>query len=1008
MGNMLHVKHANNRFQSYQTTLWAVAMLLGIFCFIGSANTTAHAASIKIRTGEHEKYSRLVFDWPTKIEYAISKPAQETLQITFQTASAADLSAIAPQQNRNIADITQTAADPLTLTVKIPSTSRHRSFYAGNKIVLDIYNPEGGTPALKTAAAPPPPMVEPKTIAAPAPTQDTLKDPSPAEMVKADTKTAHPVTPVEQKPLEKFVGDAPSTPDLITVSSTQSIGLAVFERGGRIWIVNDQENLRLTPQVSGPNAEKIGPLQQVELTGASAFVTNTSPDNFTQVKGGGLLWKIIMSDFPNKMKAVLPKREGVITGTVRSGKLIWPFSDPGKLIEMQDPITGVPLKIVTVKSAKDFAGPAQSFVDFDILPASIGLVIAPKIDGITVTVIKGQGVEVTGPNGLVLLPEDVIQKQKEDEKKKQIIAQNPIQKDDPQIFDFDHWRLGGLNDLAENQSIMLAGIKDLTESSRDENMMTLAKMYLSNAMGAEALGFLNIIAAQNPEIAKTPEFRALRGAAKALDYKTEDAFTDLSMPELNAFEEISFWKAYALADLGDWQQAIDTMPKNASALQAYPELILNRIGLVAAEIALRSGNVGMAEDILGLVDKNQKTLRAPQKAALAYLRGESARQDGDIENTKRYWEPLATGPDDLYRARAGLALTRLQVADGSINLEQAVDNLERLRYAWRGDELEGQINYWLGQTYFEDNEFVKGLNIMREAASFTAGTKLGDRITKEMGHVFMNLYLSKTLDTMSPLDAVALYEQFSELIPADDRGNQIVDRLAGRLAKADLLGRSADLLDYQLTHRLSGLDAYNTGTKLAAIRLLDEKPDEATTALETAQKALESIPEELQTQERKQTIALLRARALSRQGRPDQALELLNNLKSNTSVNRLRADIAWDAGYWDDAGDALEDVILDQNISLTRPLTDEQSTLILQRGVALNLSNDRIALANMREKFGDAMSASEKSRSFDVITRPRQFTELADRETLMGVVSEVDLFEDFLSTYKTTPDEPSN
>ena len=61
----------------------------------------------------------------------------------------------------------------------------------------------------------------------------------------------------------------------------------------------------------------------------------------------------------------------------------------------------------------------------------------------------------------------------------------------------------------------------------------------------------------------------------------------------------------------------------------------------------------------------------------------------------------------------------------------------------------------------------------------------------------------------------------------------------------------------------------------------------------------------------------------------------------------------------------------------------------------------------MREKYSDAMSQTDKARIFEVITRPRQSAALADRETLMGIVSEVDLFSDFLESYKEVG-TPSN
>ena len=171
-------------------------------------------------------------------------------------------------------------------------------------------------------------------------------------------------------------------------------------------------------------------------------------------------------------------------------------------------------------------------------------------------------------------------------------------------------------------------------------------------------------------------------------------------------------------------------------------------------------------------------------------------------------------------------------------------------------------------------------------------------------------------------------------------------------------------------------------------------------AIETAEAKYKELPEELQTENNKLNLTLLRARALSKQGRPDQALAMLQDMKTIPDVNRLRAEIAWGASYWDDSAEALDDVIKDQNISLTRPLSEENASLILRRAIALNLGNDRVALANMRERYTESMLQTEKAKIFEIISRPRQNITLADRETLLSIVSEVDLFADILDGLK--------
>ncbi len=85
-----------------------------------------------------------------------------------------------------------------------------------------------------------------------------------------------------------------------------------------------------------------------------------------------------------------------------------------------------------------------------------------------------------------------------------------------------------------------------------------------------------------------------------------------------------------------------------------------------------------------------------------------------------------------------------------------------------------------------------------------------------------------------------------------------------------------------------------------------------------------------------------------------------------------------------------------------KKLSLDQINLILNRAIALNLDNDRIALANMREKYSAIMleSNKDKARQFEVITRPRRSALLDNRDALKDAVSEVDLFKDFLESYR--------
>lgn len=987
--------------------MFRVVLLSFSLIFVTVSGAAQAQETVRLRAGEHKEYARVVFDWGKRVNYTVTT-AEKQLIIKFSEAAKLDDSPFRADKPKNIPDVKVLSTNPLEVALTIVPGAEARNFSSETKVVVDVYDPpkksekragasEKGSDKKAEKATQP---QEPKKIAS-APVETVVKQtipPKPTQPVKApsaeDLKKLQSEAVTELKPAGP---PAPVKPDIIQLTATKSTGLAVYERAGKIWLISDQEELMLSPNVTGPNAKDMMPPGGIMIEGGKAYTFPKISGKSIQGQGGGLVWRIVVAPQDIYLNSIKPRREDENGSEPGGGKLVWEMVEPGRVLNVPDPVSGKMLKVVTVNSAKYLSGPTLNFIEFETLHTPVGLVILPKVDDLTVEIAR-QNVVVSRPGGLHLMPQKNVDAAISFREAK---TKDPTEKKIPvkRIFDFNSWQMGGLHVLERNRNHILSTLGGKPTAGKIEGLLSLARMHLANGLWAEASGFLDFALQEMPELDQNPEFIALDGATKALGRVSDIAFQELNRKELESYPEIGYWKAFVLAHLEDWQQAGEVLPASVEILSYYPEILLSRLGLLLSEVALRSGKLEEGEKILKLVEEQGGDLVFQQKAALEYLKGEAARQRGKPEDAIKYWKPLTTGKDAMYRARAGLAITRLQYEKKQITPQQAIDNLERLRYAWRGDELEALINYWLGKVYFDTKDYIKGLNIMRDAAIFSEGTDLGERIASEMVDIFTALFTGDELKKISGPDAAALYDEFRAYIPEGEKGNLVAEKLADRLVDAELLDRAIMLLQAQMQKR-DGIDAYRIATKLAAIELLDNKPANASSTLSKAKSILDKLPEELRTPERYQEISLLRARALSQQGRPDQALALLKDLPRSKDVNHLRADIAWRANYWDDAAEALGDVINDEEISLTRPLSPEHAGLLMQRAVALSLASDRIGLANMREKYTDAMAQTDKARVFEVITRPRQSSALADRKTLMSIVSEVDLFKEFLNSYK--------
>ncbi len=367
-----------------------------------------------------------------------------------------------------------------------------------------------------------------------------------------------------------------------------------------------------------------------------------------------------------------------------------------------------------------------------------------------------------------------------------------------------------------------------------------------------------------------------------------------------------------------------------------------------------------------------------------------------------------------------------QLDEKKIDPKDAVAKLEALRYLWRGDTFEFDLLNKLGHLYFDVAQARKGLITLRQAATHFPDHPKAKQAADDMTGEFRKLYLGGGADKLSPLTAVALYDEFRELTPSGPDGDRMIAALADRLVKVDLLDRAGDLLERQVRARLSGADKVAAGTRLAAVRLLDDKPDAALQALgETENPA--TTPPDLQAQRQR-----LRARAMFDTGDTLKALGLIENDGSLEGL-WLKSDMYWKLREWPSAADALGQLIdaeqakraaevkgpapddiaanpasvLDKALAdakaaavadgdqppadasapaapgapapaaaanqppAQKPLLDPvMSALILKRAIAFSQANDRRGMKDMARTYGKQMDTTPLAQPFKILTSP--------------------------------------
>jgi len=1019
--------------------------------------------NVSARSATHDGYARIVFEWSEKPAYSLSKQ-EGRLLIRFAKAAKLDAGEVSAGTNVKKVETLSQAGEPLQVAVEIPAASRFRDFIVQNKLVIDVYDAEGAPPSV--AAAEKEPEKKPAPVA-PAPKiedepkaenpEQTTKPANDFSVSKASDAESAPITPVEKNEVAAPVAGE----HIITMTGTFSIGMASFIRGDDLWIVVDSPDSPARPVVNSPDSEDPVPLQRIEIPEGAAYRMKIPAGLHAHGEGGGLSWKIILSPAEKNPAPATP----VADASTGKTELVWPLKSMRKILSFEDPVVGDTITVVTAGDAKQFAGPARKFVQLDTLESVIGLAYAAKTEGVKATMNTQQvrvgregGLAVASASGSAPPPIERVQEQPQEEtpaEEKPATDNNlALTEEAPpatteeahseeapaavsnietmakaagekpagnNIYNFPSWEMGGLQVLRRNQHVMMTDISAKPDEARDGDIITLAKINIANNRGAEALGLLRIALQKVPDLENNTEFQALRAAALALSGKYDEAIEDFSRPALRDYADVKLWRVYTLALLEDWKQAIVEMPADISLLATYPKPLRVPMELTLAEVALRSGKVPVARGMLNVIEKELPTLPLHLSSSWQYLAGEADRQSGKVDEAVKHWEPLVkNGKDDLFRAKAGLSLTKLKLDQKKIKPDEAIDKLETLRYAWRGDELETLINYRLGHLYIENKDYLKGLTVLRNATTLSPGTAIGDEVDQHLKKSFDDIFTNNRLKDVSPLEAISIYEEFKDLTPQGEVGDSYVEKLAERLVEADLLGRASSLLEYHVNNRLKGPRKAEIAIRLAAIRLLDGNPDGALRSLEVAESVLTkpqpavtpaatdattpppAAPAEtvlVNDPEKLRQVYLLRARALSMKKKPDEALAILDGMPPDADVNRLKTDVAWTAGKFEEAAAALNDLITAEDISARRPLTDYQRDIIFNRAIALNLSGNRVALSNLRERYNTQMAGTPRGQMFEVVTRPRRPDMIGSREAIESMISEIDLFQGFLDGY---------
>jgi tetratricopeptide (TPR) repeat protein len=957
--------------------------------------------TLKVHAGAYANYSRLVFDWPRKVSYAVFH-GDGHLTIRFEAMMRPDFSGLENVSPPWVKEAGWRIENKGTvIEFGTDSQSDYRDSRDGTKIVLDILAPKGDAapkgnqqPSVAQqdhATTPSALGPQAKAVAdavaqlkgdakpvqpAPAATTDTAqtaKPPAPATTPAANAAPAAPTA--APPPADMAQGIRTRQGVAISFPGAGSTPAAAFIRGMTAWVVID-------------GSPKIDPVQVKTVLGDFASSVEESSGNGVTVVRFGLKQAEEISATANGSNlrvAIAPH----ITQTPEAIDFVRNDDDPKhtKLttlipgathaIPLTDAAAGDNLIVVPGVTGRGVAD-ARYYAEFAILPTAAGLVVEPYTDDLTAAVADGH-VTIARPGGLAMTSAPSMS------------AQSPSglvrTGDSASFLDLGHWS------STQGDSFIVAErkLRANTASQRSEDAnharLALARFYLGNEFAAEALGLLDLIQSSDPSLQGDMQLQTMRAAADYMMGRYHDAHNDLGASAFDNDRHAALWRGMIEAGLENWDGARKALALAEPVIRRYPPDWQAHARLAEANAALAENAVETADSALDHLPHNISPELA-QEAQLA--RARLYANEGRTHDAHAIFSALISGTNEQIAAQSIFDNTEVGLSDGSVTRDQAITALDQLRFRWRGDALELRTLRKLGALYFEEKRWREGLLILRVASLSFPNEELARQAQDDMRTTFVNLFLKGKADKMPPIQALSLFYDFIDLTPIGPDGDEMIRRMSDRLVTVDLLGPAETLMNYQVTKRLDGIARAQVATRLAMIDLMDHKPKDALASLRATEMA--GLPDDVN-----HARMLLEARSLAALKQWDQSLDLVA-VDESPDTRQLRADIYWESGNWPAAGQKAEELVGDRWKDTT-PLTADERRELMRAAIAYSLANDEASLDRLRTHFSGKMNASTDASAFTVVTQNIDLQGVAFRD-LAGKIASVDTLETFMQDFK--------
>ncbi len=867
---------------------------------------------------------------PAEIPPATSETIAEQARIEIKPAQVTEAPAV---------------AEAATPAVEKVTPDKDSAAPATEKIAAAPENPAPSAEAAKVA----PPAEQVQAAAAEAPKAVTPRQaPPPAEPAKnAEPAASSPLPESGAKDKTATVEARRDSDGLrVTFSFAAPTPAALFRRADTVWLVFDQTKPLDIEPIRAKGGAIIGDVSRLPLEKGQAIRIRLNrpqiPSLESKGPANGSEWTLTFADRGQTSPLPLTVVRNIADPALASVTV--PLANPGAMHRLVDPDAGDTLLVVTAPPPTRGLIKRQDFVELSLLESVHGVVVHPNSDDINAEV-GSDKVMLGRPGGLTLSSADVAAE-------RATAAVRPL-------FDGNDWRKNREEKFFPKLDALTNAAAAAEPEQKAQARLELANFYMSRGMYHEARGMTNLILSETDPGNEDATVLMVHAVASILMGHPARALKDLASPAIGNGYDSQLWKGFALARQEKWADAREKFKNAEFSIAALPVELQRIVTADAMRASLEVKDYAGASrrrselEVIGIPDE--------MKPEIAVLRGRLAEALGYDKDALDAYKYAAQSGDREASAEARLLEALLRHRRGELGQAELMRELEILSVIWRGDAIELRTLNKLAEVYAKNGRYADSLTAAKTATKLQPNSELSRQSQDAASALFSELYLSPKGEDMKPVDALGMFYEFRELTPIGRRGDEMIRRLADRLAAVDLLDQAAELLQYQVDKRLEGAARAQVAARLAMVYLTNRKPDRAIAALRVTRIA------DLSGELRQQRL-LLEARAQSDVGRHDLALDIISNITGREAI-RLRSDIYWASRQWRQASEQIELYYADRWRDF-RPLDAAEKSDVIRAVVGYALAEDAIGLARFREKYAPLMNGEADRSAFEIASKP--------------------------------------